>query len=38
MYWPFFFGGGGPIGSGRQYMSWLTLDDAVRIIEHAIKR
>lgn len=38
MYWPFFFGMGGPIGSGTQYMSWITLDDAVRAIEHAIAR
>lgn len=38
LYWPFFFGAGGPIGSGRQFMSWITLQDAVRAIEHAIQR
>lgn len=38
LYWPFFFGAGGPIGSGRQFMSWITLQDAVRTIEHAIQR
>jgi len=30
-------GGGGVLGSGRQYMSWITLDDAVRVIEFALK-
>lgn len=29
MYWPFFFGGGGVLGSGAQYMSWISLDDTV---------
>lgn len=38
MYYPFYFGGGGPIGSGAQWMSWVTLDDAVRAIEFAMKR
>jgi uncharacterized protein (TIGR01777 family) len=33
---PFLFGGGGPIGSGRQYMSWLGLDDELGAIEHAL--
>jgi NAD dependent epimerase/dehydratase family enzyme len=28
----------GPIASGSQYMSWITLEDAVRAIEHAISR
>ena len=28
---------GGVIGSGRQYWSWVTLDDAVRIVLHAIE-
>ena len=34
---PFKMGVGGRIGSGRQYMSWIALDDAVGIIEHALK-
>jgi uncharacterized protein (TIGR01777 family) len=28
---------GGKVGSGRQYMSWLSLDEAVGIIEHALE-
>ena len=33
---PFKLGGGGPIGSGQQWMSWIDRDDAVRILEWAI--
>ena len=33
---PFEFGLGGPMGSGRQWMSWIALDDCVRLILHAI--
>ena len=33
---PFRLGLGGRIGSGRQYMPWLTLEDAVGIIRHAL--
>jgi uncharacterized protein len=32
----FEYGLGGPIGSGRQWMSWIALDDVVRLIAHAI--
>lgn len=34
---PFKFGLGGILGSGRQYMSWVSLDDAVGIIDFAIQ-
>jgi len=35
---PFLVGAGGPIGSGNQYMSWITLDDAVSSILFAIEQ
>jgi hypothetical protein len=33
---PFRMGMGGPIGSGRQYVSWIALDDALGAIHHAL--
>jgi uncharacterized protein (TIGR01777 family) len=33
---PFKFGAGGRIGSGHQWMSWITLTDVVAIIQFAI--
>jgi uncharacterized protein (TIGR01777 family) len=33
---PFKLGGGGPVGSGRQWMSWIDREDAVRVVEWAI--
>jgi uncharacterized protein len=33
---PFKMGLGGIIGSGRQYMSWITLDDAIGAIHHVL--
>jgi uncharacterized protein (TIGR01777 family) len=33
---PFKLGLGGIIGSGRQYVSWISLDDAVRVIQFAL--
>lgn len=33
---PFKLGVGGKIASGRQYMSWVTLDDVVGAIHHAL--
>jgi len=33
---PFRMGAGGRIGSGRQWMSWIALDDAVGIVQHAL--
>lgn len=33
---PFRLGLGGPFGNGRQWMSWITIDDVVSAIEHAL--
>jgi uncharacterized protein (TIGR01777 family) len=32
----FRLGAGGPMGEGKQWMSWLSVDDAVGILHHAI--
>jgi len=34
---PFKFGVGGVIGSGKQWMSWVALDDVVEIVNYAIE-
>ena len=34
---PFQFGVGGKIGSGKQWMSWITLDDSVAILRLALE-
>lgn len=34
---PFRMGGGGPVGNGRQWMSWVALDDAIGAIYHAVR-
>lgn len=33
---PFRFFAGGPVGSGRQYISWIAIDDWVALVEWAI--
>ena len=33
---PFRLGLGGPIGDGRQFMPWITLDDAVAVVLRAV--
>ena len=33
---PFKLGAGGVVGTGQQYMSWITLDDVVGVIHHAL--
>ncbi|MEO8382937.1 MAG: TIGR01777 family oxidoreductase [Acidobacteriota bacterium] len=38
MMMPFKLGVGGPIGNGRQWMSWIDRDDAVRMVEWALDR
>ena len=34
---PFKMGAGGRLGSGRQYMSWIDMDDLVGLIQHVIR-
>ena len=34
---PFLLGAGGPIGDGRQWMSWIAIEDAVRIVLRALE-
>src|ERR1700741_2002137 len=34
---PFKMGAGGRLGSGRQWMSWLTLAEAVRVVQFALE-
>ena len=34
---PFKFGVGGKIGSGEQYMSWIAIDDLIRIFHFALE-
>jgi uncharacterized protein (TIGR01777 family) len=34
---PFRFGLGGPLGDGRQWFSWISLEDQVRVLERAIE-
>ncbi len=33
---PFKLGVGGPVGPGTQYMGWITLDDAIRVLLFAL--
>lgn len=33
---PFHWGLGGPVGSGRQYFSWVHVEDEARAIEHVL--
>ena len=34
---PFRLGAGGRLGSGEQYMSWVSIDDVISVILHAIR-
>lgn len=34
---PFFFGLGGPVASGKQYLPWIHLEDHVNLIKYAIE-
>nr|CAG4641761.1 EOG090X07KR [Eurycercus lamellatus] len=37
LYWPFYFGAGGPVGSGQQYLPWIHLHDIVRLFLYAME-
>lgn len=37
LYLPFFFGVGGPIASGSQYLPWIHIQDIARLIQFAIE-
>lgn len=37
MFIPFYFGLGGRIGSGEQFLPWIHLDDLTRLINFAIE-
>ena len=38
MLMPFEFGLGGPMGSGKQWMSWIERDDLIRLIAHTVAK
>jgi len=37
MVFPFRMGVGGIVGTGKQYLSWIAIDDLMRVIIHALK-
>lgn len=37
LYLPFFFGLGGPIASGSQYLPWIHVQDIARLIQFSIE-
>ena len=36
MLFPFKMGAGGPIGSGKQWMSWISMDDHIAAVQHLL--
>lgn len=34
---PFFFGLGGKLGSGKQYLPWIHIDDLTALIQYSIE-
>lgn len=37
LYLPFFFGLGGPVSPGNQYLPWIHIDDLIRLITYSIE-
>jgi len=37
LFWPFFFGVGGPVGTGQQYFPWIHIQDMVDLILYSIE-
>lgn len=37
LYWPYFFGLGGPIGEGKHPLPWIHIDDLCRLIKYAVE-
>ena len=37
LYWPFFMGAGGPVGTGDQFMPWIYVDDMASLIKFSIE-
>lgn len=37
MFWPFYFGVGGPVGTGQQYFPWIHVQDLVSLIIFAME-
>jgi len=37
MWLPFYLGGGGPVGSGKQWFPWVHIDDVAGVFLHAIE-
>lgn len=38
LFWPFFCGLGGPVGSGKQYFPWIHIHDLVGLMLFAIEK
>uniref|UniRef100_A0A914UTB8 Epimerase family protein SDR39U1 n=1 Tax=Plectus sambesii TaxID=2011161 RepID=A0A914UTB8_9BILA len=36
-FWPFYFGLGGPMGSGQQWFPWIHVKDCAGILAHAVE-
>lgn len=38
LYWPFFFGVGGPVGNGRQFLPWIHVKDITNLFLFAMEQ